>query len=106
MASYQVQFENELKQKLAQKSTAHCTEETVLMRAFKYFDLDNSGTVSPDEWSKAIERLGVNTIDPSVIASLFNNFDVDGSGYLDYKEFCAILFEGASPAGRSMGSTA
>ena len=36
-------FEKELKNKLSLKSSGHTTEETVLIKAFKYFDLDNSG---------------------------------------------------------------
>ena len=36
-------FERELRAKLTQKATAHCTEETTLLKSFKYFDLDNNG---------------------------------------------------------------
>ncbi len=35
------------------------SEETVLMKAFKYFDLNNNGTVEPDEFAKAIEKIGI-----------------------------------------------
>jgi Ca2+-binding EF-hand superfamily protein len=38
-------FEKELKNKLALKSSGHTSEETVLLKAFKYFDLDNSGNI-------------------------------------------------------------
>lgn len=101
MANRRAQFEAELKQKLQQKSTAHSSEETVLLKAFKYFDLNNSGTVEPREWIQAIERLGVTSIGQDVIASLFSVYDVDRSGSLDYKEFSGSIFTGASPAGRS-----
>jgi Ca2+-binding EF-hand superfamily protein len=30
-----------------------------LQKAFKYFDLNNSGTVEPDEFAKAIEKIGI-----------------------------------------------
>jgi Ca2+-binding EF-hand superfamily protein len=39
-------FEKELKNKLSLKSSGHTTEETVLIKAFKYFDLDNSGNIN------------------------------------------------------------
>lgn len=52
-------FEDELKKKLAQKSTGNTNEETVLLKAFKYFDLNNNGTVEPDEFAKAIEKIGI-----------------------------------------------
>lgn len=35
------------------------SEEQVLMKAFKYFDLDNSGMVEPEEFAKAIEKIGI-----------------------------------------------
>lgn len=29
------------------------------MKSFKYFDLNNSGAVEPDEFAKAIEKIGI-----------------------------------------------
>ena len=29
------------------------------MKSFKYFDLNNSGLVEPDEFAKAIEKIGI-----------------------------------------------
>jgi len=34
-------------------------EDTVLMKCFKYFDLDNSGYVSKGRFFRAIEKVGV-----------------------------------------------
>ena len=48
-----------MKKKLSQKSTGATNEETVLLKAFKYFDLNNNGTVEPDEFAKAIEKIGI-----------------------------------------------
>ena len=91
MASSRVQFENELRQKLSQKSTAHISDETVLLKAFKYFDLDNSESVDLDEWRKALEKIGVVMPSPQVTEELFRYYDTDRSGALDYKEFSAII---------------
>jgi len=44
---------------LQQKSSGNASEEAVLAKAFKYFDLNNSGTVEPDEFAKAIEKIGI-----------------------------------------------
>ena len=44
---------------MSQKSTGMTSEETVLMKAFKYFDLNNNGTVEPEEFAKAIEKIGI-----------------------------------------------
>ena len=35
------------------------SEESVLLKAFKYFDLNNNGTVEPDEFAKAVEKIGI-----------------------------------------------
>lgn len=39
-------FEKELKAKLTLKASGHTSEETVLIKAFKYFDLANKGSLS------------------------------------------------------------
>ena len=52
-------FEKTLKQKLSQKSNGQQSEEAVLLKAFKYFDLNNNGTVEPDEFAKAVEKIGI-----------------------------------------------
>jgi hypothetical protein len=48
-----------LKNKLSQKSSGSQSEETVLLKAFKYFDLNNNGTVEPEEFAKAVEKIGI-----------------------------------------------
>ena len=52
-------FEKELKAKLSQKASGVQSEEQVLLKSFKYFDLNNNGTVEPDEFAKAIEKIGI-----------------------------------------------
>lgn len=52
-------FEKELKNKLAQKTQGAQSEESVMKKAFKYFDLNDNGTVEPDEFAKAIEKIGI-----------------------------------------------
>ena len=97
MAVIRTQFENELRQKLSQKSTAHISDETVLIRAFKYFDLDNSETVDLDEWQKALQKIGMVLPSPASCEELFRYYDTDKSGALDYKEFSAIITGQSGP---------
>ena len=59
-------FERELKFKIGQKGKSNQTDETTLIRAFRYFDLDNSGTVSQDEFCKAVQKIGVTSVEYSV----------------------------------------
>ena len=48
-----------MKNKLSEKTRGAQSEEQVLMKAFKYFDLNDNGTVEPDEFAKAIEKIGI-----------------------------------------------
>ena len=43
----------------SQKASGVTSEEQVLKKSFKYFDLNNNGTVEPDEFAKAIEKIGI-----------------------------------------------
>ena len=52
-------FEKEIKNKLQQKSSGITSEEQVLKKSFKYFDLNGNGTVEPDEFAKAVEKIGI-----------------------------------------------
>jgi len=75
MDSLRLSFEKELKNKLAQKTTGAQSEEAVLKKAFKYFDLNNNGTVEPDEFAKAIEKIGILIPTKSDLDTLFNLYD-------------------------------
>jgi Ca2+-binding EF-hand superfamily protein len=102
MASYRTNFEKELRGKLLQKSTSHQSEEAILLKNFRFFDLDNSGTVEFNEFVKAVEKIGVQTFDEDVLRDLYKFYDTDRDGTLDYREFSAILLSNASPATRKL----
>ena len=44
---------------MAEKTRGAQSEQSVLLKAFKYFDLNDNGTVEPDEFAKAIEKIGI-----------------------------------------------
>ena len=96
MSDMKLLFEKELKNKLSLKASGHISEETVLLKAFKYFDLDNSGMCSMDEFLKAIMKIGITGFSEENLRELFNQYDVDKSGELDYKEFVGILYSNNS----------
>ena len=85
-------FEEDLKAKLQQRCTSHMSEETFLLRAFRFFDLDKSKRVSFSEWERAIEKTGVIIEDQDMLEAVFRSYDQDGSGDLDYEEFIAAVF--------------
>jgi len=99
-------FERELKNKLQEKTKGSQSEETVLMKAFKYFDLNDNGSVEPDEFAKAIEKIGIQIPTQRDLDTLFNLYDADGSGALSYKEFSAALFDKPTTGGGSQRSSA
>ena len=71
------------------------------MRNFKYFDLNNNGSVDPQEFAKVIEKIGIVIPTKQDLMNLFNLYDTDHSGALDYKEFSAMIFNRpATAAGR------
>lgn len=58
---------------------------------FKYFDIYDKGSVDFNEFMKAMEKIGL-YYTPAEMQPLFKQYDTDGSGNLDYKEFSAIIF--------------
>jgi len=71
------------------------------LKAFKYFDLNNNGTVEPEEFAKAIEKIGIMIPTRQDLDALFGIYDTDKSGTLDYKEFAIALTGGSSVGGGS-----
>jgi len=63
---------------------------TNLYKAFKYADLDNSGTLNAGEIEKVLKLWNV-PIDEEEIAKLMNHCDKDGDGNVSYHEFAAAL---------------
>ena len=89
-------FIKDLKNKLSQKSFGSVTEETVLVRAFKYFDLDNTGKSDENCFLKTINKIGVTSFDEEEIVQIFHIYDAENTGEIDYKEFASELFANKS----------
>ena len=85
-------FEKEIRNKLALKSNGKQSEDAILIKAFKYFDLDNSGECSKDEWLKALTKIGVTGFTEPKLLDLFDAYDEDKSGNLNYKEFSKAIY--------------
>jgi Ca2+-binding EF-hand superfamily protein len=102
-------FEKEVLRKLTQKTTGGQNEETVLRRAFKYFDTDNSGSVNMQEFQKAVEKVGILIPTFQDLQVIFNIYDVNQNGDLDYNEFASIVtgrsqVSGATPRASQQSS--
>ena len=89
-------FIKDLKNKLNQKAYGNVTEETVLIKAFKYFDLDNTGKSDEECFLKTINKIGVTSFEDDEIIEIFHIYDRDNAGEIDYKEFASELFSNKS----------
>ena len=48
------------------------------MKSFKYFDLNDNGVVEPDEFAKAIEKIGIQIPTRGVSVYLSISTSIDG----------------------------
>lgn len=89
-------LEQQVRDALFSRSTAHLGEHRILRTAFSKFDKDGSGSVDQHEFAKALEYLGLHTADgglpgsgglpTDVVVGLFERYDKDQSGHVDYEE--------------------
>lgn len=92
MKTIRAAFEREVRNKLSLKSDGKQSEETILVKAFKYFDLDNSGECDRDEWIKALSKIGITGFNDQKLLDLFELYDENKSGGVDYREFVKAIF--------------
>ena len=67
------------------------------MKMFKFFDIMNTGAVDFNQFSKVLEKTGM-YFPEEQLRPLFNSYDRDGSGSLDYTEFALAVFGQESAA--------
>ena len=84
-------FEKNLKDKLIQKSNSKMSEEACLMKMFKYFDVMNKGSVDFATFQRVLEKSGM-YYPAEQLKPLFDTYDRDQSGTLDYSEFAVAVF--------------
>ena len=89
-------FIKELKNKLSQKSYGSTIEEIVLLRAFKYFDLKNTGLCTKEVFTRTMLKIGITGLTEDEISQLFSQFNPNNEGLLDYKEFVSNLYSNKS----------
>merc|ERR1712059_170312 len=65
-------------------------ELTAFKEAFDMFDRNADGTISTKELHAAMRRTGQNPTEAEV-QDMINEVDGDGSGFLEFPEFCVLL---------------
>ena len=89
-------FENELKHKLLMKTVGNQSEEMVLLRAFKYFDLSNTNLTDKNTFIKTVMKIGITGFTEEDIASFFDSYDINKTGKINYKDFIGLLYKNPS----------
>ena len=85
-------FEYEIKRKLSERARSPADEFRILMNGFKFYDYTDSGKLNQTEFVKGILRTGLSGFNESDIRALFNSYDLNNTGYIDYKNFCNYLY--------------
>ena len=100
-------FEYEIKRKISERARSPADEFRILMSGFKFYDYTSSGKVNQTEFVKGILRTGLSGFNESDIRALFNSYDVNNIGYIDYKNFCNYLYgrEPLNPQNNSQNET-
>lgn len=79
------EFEYKLLQKLRDNKVQ-------LRKVFRRFDKDKNGVVTADEFHEMLETFNIIANDDEMVR-LMNRFDSDGSGRIDYREFCDKVYD-------------
>ena len=67
------------------------------MKMFKFFDIMNTGQVNFTQFQRVLEKSGMYYPEEQ-LRPLFDTYDRDGSGSLDYSEFAVAVFGQESAA--------
>lgn len=89
-------FEFELKRKLAMRAKSSTHEMFLLMSSFRFYDINNMGTINKDQWCKAFMKIGLNGFSEKDLSFLFDVYDLNGTGRINYKNFTNFLYEQGS----------
>ena len=67
------------------------TGQSELLRAFKFFDRNRSGTICADEFQEAMRVYAMLHFSDELAAKLMKEFDADENGEIDYNEFITLV---------------
>lgn len=78
-----------MRQKMSERNP-----EDELAKAFKVFDDDSSGKITVKNLRRVAKELGED-VDDAELAAMIEEFDTNGDGVIDEREFLAIMEKGA-----------
>ena len=80
-------YKNELFERISLKKTINKTNEQIMLDNFKYFDLNGNNYSSLNEFIRANERIGIKMRKKDDFVKLFNYFDKNRAGFINYRLF-------------------
>lgn len=83
------EFRDIMREKLGERDP-----EAEMHKAFEVFDDDKSGAITVRNLRRIAKELGEDVHDDE-LAAMIEEFDVDGDGVIDKREFVAIMTHGA-----------
>ena len=92
IVEFQGIFEYELKRKLAQRSRSPQEELRKLISAFKFFDYTSSFLLDKNQWIKGILRTGLCGFNVNDLSNVFQRYDPNKTGYINYINFSNYLY--------------
>jgi Ca2+-binding EF-hand superfamily protein len=66
-------------------------ECTALVRAFKAYDVDKSGSINASEFKKACKDLGHSDVTDAQLLELFKKVDKNNDSTIDWEEFLDMM---------------
>ena len=89
---FQKIFEYEIKRKLAQKFLSPQEELRKLINSFKFYDYTSSFVLDKNQWVKGVLKTGLCGFNINDLAKVFENYDPNKTGYINYINFCNYLY--------------
>ncbi len=91
-----------MKQKLSQRTKFNLTEVNVLTNAFKFYDLANCGICNKSQWIKTIGKIGLSGFSERELSQIFDVYDLQGKGFMEYRSFITELFSPKSKISQTL----
>ena len=82
-----ITYKKELYERISLKKTLNKTNEQIILDNFKYFDLNGNNYSSLNDFVRANERIGIKMRKKDDLRKIFNYFDKNNSGVINYRIF-------------------